>query len=201
MCHGTKAGAQTQNKSGPEGWAQTRKVGPRRLGGMKFRVFFPLPPYFRSFVFLCVSSRGFLVVFEALEPSNVPVWALGLSCEAPAAPQIPPKGDRTNHTCIPGVCFDLSCSRLGLVSDFVSLEFSTYFECPRVFVWLKAKHTCTCDGFFLTAAVLVTCPHSSRVVIFFVRRDDISPDVVCPQDGSFLLWWNHHGELLSLHQR
>ena len=81
-----------------------------------------------------------------------------------------------------GVCFDLSCSRLGRVSDFVSLEFSTYFECPRILVWLKAKHTCTCDGFFLTAAVLVTCSHRTRVVFFFVRRDDISPDVVCPQD-------------------
>ena len=63
------------------------------------------------------------------------------------------------------------------------VEFSTYFECPRVLVWLKAKHTCTCDGFFLT-----------------VRRDDISLDVVCPQDWSFLLWCNYHGELLSLHQ-
>ena len=84
--------------------------------------------------------------------------------------------------CIPGVCFDLSCPRLGRVSDFVSLEFSTYFECSRVLVWLRAKHTCTCDGFFLTAAVLVACSHSSGVVFFFVRRVDISPDVVCPQD-------------------
>ena len=30
------------------------------------------------------------------------------------------------------LCFDLSCSRLGRVSDFVSLEFSTRFQCFTV---------------------------------------------------------------------
>ena len=43
----------------------------------------------RSFFPLWVSSRGILVVFEAPEPSNVHVWALGLSCETPATSKPP----------------------------------------------------------------------------------------------------------------
>ena len=49
----------------------------------KFRSFFHLPHHFRSFrLSHCVSSRGILVVFEVPGPSNVHVWALGLSCES-----------------------------------------------------------------------------------------------------------------------
>ena len=43
--------------------------GPEGRGGPKFRT------HFRSFFSLCRSSRGILVVFEALGPSNVHVWS------------------------------------------------------------------------------------------------------------------------------
>ena len=86
------------------------------------------------------------------------------------------------------LCFDLSCSRLGRVSDFVSLEFSTrFFNVSRFLVWLRASRTCTCDGFFpksclvfWTAAVSVRCFHSSRVVFFEERGRH--PQMFCPQD-------------------
>ena len=55
-------------------------------GPPKVSPFFPSPaPIFALFVSLWGSSRVFLVVFEAPGPSNVHVWALGLSCETPAA--------------------------------------------------------------------------------------------------------------------
>ena len=59
----------------------------------KFRAFFSsLSRHpFALFVSLWVSSRGILVVFEAPGPSNVHVWALGLSCDTPAVlgPPVP----------------------------------------------------------------------------------------------------------------
>ena len=57
---------------GPEGWG---------VGSPKLCAFFPLPPHFCSFCLSLGSSRGILVVFEA------PFGVLGLSCEAPAAPE------------------------------------------------------------------------------------------------------------------
>ena len=89
---------------GPEGWgAKPRKsgapkggapkggalrVGPRRVGAQNFALFFPSPAtVVHSFFPLFWSFRGILVVFEAPGPSNVHVWAFGLSCETPAAPE------------------------------------------------------------------------------------------------------------------
>ena len=67
-----------------------RRVGARRVGGLKFRSFFHSPATkFVPFFPLWGSSRGILVVFEAPGRSNVHVWSLGLSCEAPAAPKPP----------------------------------------------------------------------------------------------------------------
>ena len=46
VCHGPKGGAQTQKKSGPEGWGPkvgSRRVGPRRVGAQNFALFFPSP--------------------------------------------------------------------------------------------------------------------------------------------------------------
>ena len=55
---------------GPEGW------GPRKVGGPKFRAFFPSPAAkFVLFFPLWGSSRGILVVFEAPGRSNVHVWS------------------------------------------------------------------------------------------------------------------------------
>ena len=55
---------------GPEGW------GPEGWEGPKFRSFSSLSHHrFALFVSLGVSCRGILVVFEALEPSNVNVWS------------------------------------------------------------------------------------------------------------------------------
>ena len=54
-------------------------------GGPKFRAFFPSPA---TISFLLPSLGGPFVEFGGVvggDPSNVPVWALGLSCEAPAA--------------------------------------------------------------------------------------------------------------------
>ena len=65
---------------GPEGW------GPGGVGAQNF-AFFCLSPtriFFLSFFSLLGSFRGILVAFEAPGPSNVHVWALWLSCEAPA---------------------------------------------------------------------------------------------------------------------
>ena len=97
----------------PEGWGPER-WGPRGVGGPKFRAFFPSPAtHFRFFplwgssrvffslwwfsrvffslwgssrVFFSLwgSSLGILVGFCWTGPSNVYVWALGLSCETPA---------------------------------------------------------------------------------------------------------------------
>ena len=78
--------------------AGPRRVGPRRVVGPKFRAFFPSPaPIFTLFVSLWVSSRGILVVFEAPKPSNVSVWALGLSCETPVRRKGDPEGPTTTH--------------------------------------------------------------------------------------------------------
>ena len=65
----------------------------------KFRsFFFPLPPQFLLFSPSLVGPfRGILVVFEAPRPSNVHVWALGLSCETPAAPPDRAAGARTRQ--------------------------------------------------------------------------------------------------------
>ena len=58
---------------GPEGWEP------------KISRFFPSPaPIFSLFVSLWVSSRGILVFLKRRGPSNVHVWVLGVSCEAPA---------------------------------------------------------------------------------------------------------------------
>ena len=60
--------------------AGPRRVGPLRWGAQHFAFFFPLPP---QFSFSLPSLAGLLVefwwFFEALGPSNVNVWALGLS--------------------------------------------------------------------------------------------------------------------------
>ena len=69
---------------GPEVWGSERRAS-EGWGGPNFRAFFPLLPSFSFFFSLWGSSRGILVVFEAQVPSNVHVWALGLSCETPAA--------------------------------------------------------------------------------------------------------------------
>ena len=88
---------------GPEGWGPAalrlegwgpEGVGARRGGGAQnFALFFPSPaPIFALFFFFFLSlwgsSRGLLVVFEARGPSNVQTWALGLSCETPAAQNV-----------------------------------------------------------------------------------------------------------------
>ena len=53
-----------------------------RRTAQNFALFALSRPHFRSFsLSLWGSSRGILVVFEAPGPSNVPVWAHGLSCE------------------------------------------------------------------------------------------------------------------------
>ena len=63
----------------------TPKGGAPKGGGPKMSLFFPSSsPIFVLFLSLWGSSRGILVVFEAPGPSNVHVWALGLSCETPA---------------------------------------------------------------------------------------------------------------------
>ena len=65
---------------GPEGWAP--KGGEPNI----LRLFFPLPHHFRSFCLpLGVFSWNFGGFCEAPGESNVHVFALGLSCEAPAA--------------------------------------------------------------------------------------------------------------------
>ena len=63
---------------------------PPPLDRPKFLVFFPLPP---QILFFFPSLGGPFVEFEAPGPSNVHVWALGLSCEAPQklSLQTPPK--------------------------------------------------------------------------------------------------------------
>ena len=68
---------------------------PLRRTAQNVDLFFPLPHPFSLFFslwgssrvifYLYESSRGNVVVFQALRPSNVHVWALGLSCETPAA--------------------------------------------------------------------------------------------------------------------
>ena len=73
-------------REGPEGW------GARRVGGPKFRAFFSIYQ-FPLFLSHCVSSRGFLVVFEALGPEMCAFGVLWLSCEAPAAPKPPVVAD------------------------------------------------------------------------------------------------------------
>ena len=63
----------------------TPKVGPPKGGGAQNFVLFVSSPATIS-LFLCLSGClvEFLVVFKAPGPSNVHVWALGLSCETPA---------------------------------------------------------------------------------------------------------------------
>ena len=77
-----------------------QRVGPRRVGGPKFRAFFPSPAtiFFHSSL-SWGSSRGILVLFEALGPSNVHVLELlGCGVKAPAAPN--PQGFHTRaQTC------------------------------------------------------------------------------------------------------
>ena len=58
-----------RRRVGPEGW------GPEGEGA-KISRFFPSPALFLLFfVSLWVSSRGILVLFEALEPSILHVWS------------------------------------------------------------------------------------------------------------------------------
>ena len=66
-------------------------AGPPYAGPPKISLFlFPLPPHVRSFCLsLGVFSLNFGGVFEAPKPSNVHVWALGLSCEVPATTRTP----------------------------------------------------------------------------------------------------------------
>ena len=115
-------GAQTAEKGwepegwGPEGWGpksrkkvRARRVGARRVGCSKgggpegwpaqnFALFFSSPtPIFILFFSLWGSSRGILVVFWSVGPSNVLVFALRLSCGSPPAgpfhgPNRPSKG-------------------------------------------------------------------------------------------------------------
>ena len=62
-----------------------KKWDARRWEFQISRFLFHLPlPFSLFFPLSWVSSRGILVVFEAPGPSNVHVWALGLSCENPA---------------------------------------------------------------------------------------------------------------------
>ena len=67
---------------GHQGWGPKTKKKPKGGGpelwkGPNFALFFSLfRPYLRSFFLsLWGSSRGILVVFEALGPSNVHVWS------------------------------------------------------------------------------------------------------------------------------
>ena len=75
---------------GPEGWRfegpNLEKVWPRRVGGPKFRAFFPLPPLFSFFLrLLGVVSFEFGGVIEGRDPQMCTFGVLGLSCEASAA--------------------------------------------------------------------------------------------------------------------
>ena len=60
----SKKKEQQDEKKTKHGRTNTRKVGPRRVGGPKFRSCFPFPHPFSFFVSLWMSSRGILVVFE-----------------------------------------------------------------------------------------------------------------------------------------
>ena len=106
---GGPKGRGARRGGGPKGWgpegvgARTQKSGARRVGGLRVgarRVGGPKFHSFRSLFRLHFHSfcplGGLLVeiwrCFQAPGPSNVCVWALGLSCEAPAAlsrPQAP----------------------------------------------------------------------------------------------------------------
>ena len=77
-----RVGAQTQKKSGPEGWGVegwgAEGWGPEGWGPESSRFSSLSHHRFALFVSLWVSSRGILVVFEAPEPSNVHVWSSGV---------------------------------------------------------------------------------------------------------------------------
>ena len=80
MCHGgaPKGVGPNPEKSGaPSNGARTPKGGSPKGGwAQNFALFFSSPALnFVLFVSHCVSSRGILVVFEALGPSNVHVWS------------------------------------------------------------------------------------------------------------------------------
>ena len=87
-------GEEPKGRGGPEGW-RPEGWGPREVGGPKFRAFFSPFSLFLSF------SGGLLVefwwCFGLPGPSNVHVWALGLSCETPAAPPDRAAGARTRQ--------------------------------------------------------------------------------------------------------
>ena len=69
---------------GPKGWGPNpEKVGARRVGAQNFVLFFLFPATVS--LFLCLSGRRILVVFEAPGAWNVHIWALGLSRETPAS--------------------------------------------------------------------------------------------------------------------
>ena len=71
--------------------ARPRRVGPPEVRGPKISCFFS--PFsrlvFHPSCSLSASSRGILVVFEALRPSQMCTFGvLGLSCETPGGPSI-----------------------------------------------------------------------------------------------------------------
>ena len=69
----------------PKGWGPERVGGPKGWGARRF--FFPLPPPFRSFcVYLSVFSEFWWLCLKRRGSQMCTFGALGLSCEAPAAP-------------------------------------------------------------------------------------------------------------------
>ena len=78
----SKGGAQTQKNRAPEWW------GPEGWGARNFALFLPSPTPFSLFLsFSGGSSRGFLVVFERLGPSNVHVWSSRVVLRSPGSPE------------------------------------------------------------------------------------------------------------------
>ena len=94
-------------------------------------------------VWLGMFARGFLVTsngFIYLGPGSA---SLGLSVDdVPCLYAQDPVAQ-----CLIRRCVLHSWCLFRFVSDFVSLEFSTHLDCSRILVWLRAKHTSTCDGF------------------------------------------------------
>ncbi len=90
-------------RSAKKGWAPKggdQKDGAQKGGGPKISrfFFFPLPPQF-SFFLLSLGGPfvEFWWCFRRPEPENVHVWALGLSCETPAATPDRAAGARTRQ--------------------------------------------------------------------------------------------------------
>ena len=86
VCHGPKGGAQTQKNRAPKG-------GPPKGGAQNFALFFPSPiPIFAIFLFPLCLSLIFGGVWKRRGRQMYTLGVLGLSCEAPAAVNLPPRG-------------------------------------------------------------------------------------------------------------